>query len=76
MEVVTGILILPYPKQGSLDEWKTIERLEKELDIQLILLTPVRDLTGKPYQNTVLYFETTEEKEPSVVESIWQSWTD
>lgn len=76
VEVVTGILILPYPKQGSLDEWKTIERLEKELGIQLILLTPVRDLSGKPYQNTVLYFETTEEKEPSVVESIWQSWTD
>lgn len=75
-EVVSGILILPYPKQGSLEEWSTLKRLEKELGITMILLTPVRDLTGKPYQNTVLYFETTEEKEPSVVESIWQSWMD
>ncbi|TGK82673.1 hypothetical protein EHQ24_14720 [Leptospira noumeaensis] len=74
--VVSGILILPYPKQGSLDEWSTIGRLEIELSIHLILLTPVRDLSGKPYQNTVLYFETTEEKEPSVVESIWLSWMD
>ncbi|PJZ46634.1 hypothetical protein [Leptospira brenneri] len=75
-EVVSGILILPYPKQGSLEEWSTIKRLEKELEISLILLTPVRDLSGKPYQNAVVYFETKEENEPSVVESIWQSWMD
>lgn len=75
-DTVSGILILPYPKQGSLEEWSTLNRLEKELGVSLILLTPVRDLSGKPYQNTVLYFETTEEKEPSVVESIWLSWMD
>lgn len=75
-EVVSGILILPYPKQGSLDEWSTIKRLEKDLDINMILLTPVRDLSGKPYQNSVIYFETTEDNEPSVVESICLSWMD
>ncbi|TGM38103.1 hypothetical protein EHQ92_06925 [Leptospira biflexa] len=75
-EIVSGLLVLPYPKQGKLKEWSVIEKLETELSTELILLTPVRDLIGKAYQNAVLYFETTAETESTVVTSIWSAWTD
>lgn len=75
-ETVSGLLVLPYPKQGKLDEWSLLGRLETELNSELILLTPVRDSSGKPYQNAVLYFEATVVKESTVVETIWSSWTD
>lgn len=75
-ETISGLLVLPYPKQGKLNEWEVIERLVRDLDCDLILLTPVRDLAGKAYQNAVLYFETTVETESTVVESIWSAWTE
>ncbi|TGL59968.1 hypothetical protein [Leptospira jelokensis] len=76
LQSVSGLLVLPYPKQGKLDEWETIQKLEKELNGELILLTPVRDLSGKAYQNAVLYFETTVENETTVVETIWSTWVE
>ncbi|XDD47130.1 hypothetical protein AB3N60_03325 [Leptospira sp. WS39.C2] len=76
METISGLLVLPYPKQGKLKEWEILGKLENELNSELVLLTPVRDLVGKAYQNAVLYFETTADKESTVVETIWSTWTD
>lgn len=76
LDHVSGLLVLPYPKQGKLLEWKMLTDLENELKCELVLLTPVRDLTGKAYQNAVLYFETTVENESTVVETIWSKWTE
>ncbi|MCW7495143.1 hypothetical protein ND860_01305 [Leptospira levettii] len=73
---ISGLLVLPYPKQGKLKEWELLKKLETDLNCDLVLLTPVRDLTGKAYQNAVLYFETTADKESTVVESIWSTWTE
>lgn len=54
----SGILILPYPKSESLDEWDWIQKQNDSLDGFLMFLTPARDSKKKPYQNVVLYYET------------------
>ncbi|MDF3820021.1 hypothetical protein P3G55_08935 [Leptospira sp. 96542] len=73
-EKVSGIFILPFPKLGNPNEWDWIQRLNETGEGMCIFLTPVRDFKNKPYQNSVLYYETTESQEETFLANIWETW--